>query len=53
MCDCEELDYDDFMVMLKAIGTPSASLEVMQTQSPALEQESVPIPLVVSTKRKK
>jgi hypothetical protein len=53
MCDCEELDYDDFMVMLKANGTPSTSLEVVQTQAPALEHESEPIPLVVSTKRKK
>jgi hypothetical protein len=51
MCDCEELDYDEFMVMLKAIKTPSAPLTVAQTGSPVPVEE--PIPLVIPIKQRK
>ena len=44
MCDCEELDYDEFMSMAKALGTPVAEAQV---------QERAPIPMMVSAKRRK
>jgi hypothetical protein len=46
MCDCEELEFEDFEVMLTA----------MSKKSPAATMEAplqVPVPQVVATRRKK
>jgi hypothetical protein len=46
MCECEELDYDDFVTVLQAIKVRPAVVE-------AVSQEPEMVPLAVSTKRKK
>jgi len=44
MCDCEELEFEDFEVMLSAISKRSA---VQSAESPA------PVPQLVVAKRRK
>jgi len=49
MCDCEELDYDDFVSMTNAIRELSASRTAAQEPAP---QTAGPVAITVSLKRK-
>ena len=50
MCDCEELEYEDFVTMLKVVKEMSTPVARVNEKAVA---EIAPVPIALLTKRRK
>jgi hypothetical protein len=53
MCDCGELDYDEFVPVLKGIEDLALSSRGALAEAPVSGAPTEPVPLVFAAKRRK